>query len=382
MRLERVPLLSAGHMFLMIGPALAPLPAPLPVVEALQSLEITTSSDRSGFQMKLLVGKDSPLQLAMLPAGFFDPLLCRIVVTVVISGIPWVIMDGVVTRHDLQPGNKPGQSTLNITGEDLSILMDVIELRVPYAGTPEIGQIASILGRYGMFGVTPMIIPPAVTVTDSPTSRFDSQDGTDRAHIRAIAEEAGYVFYVEPGPLPTRSIGYFGPEIRIPVPQPALSINLDSETNVEQLSFSFDGLAPKTTTMFVYDPATHKIPIPIPVPNVDPLRPPLGARPPIPAKVSFTRDTSHLTFSAAARRAYEIMKQSATPVTGRGTLDVGVYGQPLKARMLVGVRGAGVTYDGLYFVDSVTHNLKPGGYKQNFELSRSGLVSPTPVVVP
>jgi hypothetical protein len=50
--------------------------------------------------------------------------------------------------------------------------------------------------------------------------------------------------------------------------------------------------------------------------------------------------------------------------------------------MLVGVRGAGLAYDGLYYVNSVTHSLKRGEYKQNFSLSRDGLVSNTPVVAP
>ena len=40
------------------------------------------------------------------------------------------------------------------------------------------------------------------------------------------------------------------------------------------------------------------------------------------------------------------------------------------------------TYDGLYYVDSVTHNIKRGEYKQSFTLSRDGLISNTPVVVP
>jgi hypothetical protein len=48
--------------------------------------------------------------------------------------------------------------------------------------------------------------------------------------------------------------------------------------------------------------------------------------------------------------------------------------------MLVGVRGAGIAYDGLYYVNSVTDNLKRGEYKQSFSLSRDGLISPTPVV--
>jgi hypothetical protein len=52
----------------------------------------------------------------------------------------------------------------------------------------------------------------------------------------------------------------------------------------------------------------------------------------------------------------------------------------LKARGLVGVRGVGVAYDGLYYVKSVTSTLKRGEFKQIFELTRNGLVSIVPRV--
>jgi hypothetical protein len=48
--------------------------------------------------------------------------------------------------------------------------------------------------------------------------------------------------------------------------------------------------------------------------------------------------------------------------------------------MLVGVRGAGFAYDGFYYVDSVTHSIKRGEYKQSFKLSRNGLISTLPRV--
>ena len=51
------------------------------------------------------------------------------------------------------------------------------------------------------------------------------------------------------------------------------------------------------------------------------------------------------------------------------------YGRVLKARQLVGVRGAGMAFDGLYYVKSVTHTIKRGEYKQSFTLTRNGLVS-------
>ena len=40
--------------------------------------------------------------------------------------------------------------------------------------------------------------------------------------------------------------------------------------------------------------------------------------------------------------------RSQDAVSADGTLDVLRYGRMLKARKLVGVRGAGISYDGLY----------------------------------
>ena len=46
----------------------------------------------------------------------------------------------------------------------------------------------------------------------------------------------------------------------------------------------------------------------------------------------------------------------------------------------MGVRGAGAAFDGLHYVKSVTHTIKPGDYRQRFELSRNGLISTLPRV--
>jgi hypothetical protein len=74
--------------------------------------------------------------------------------------------------------------------------------------------------------------------------------------------------------------------------------------------------------------------------------------------------------------------QWAEAVTGKGSLDVLRYGRLLKARQLVGVRGAGPAFDGLHYVTSVTHKIKRGEYTQSFALSRNGLVSTVSRVTP
>ena len=58
-----------------------------------------------------------------------------------------------------------------------------------------------------------------------------------------------------------------------------------------------------------------------------------------------------------------------------------VITQALQAKF-VGAKGAGLGYDGMYYVKSVTSTVKRGEFKQSFSLSRDGLVSITPRVVP
>jgi hypothetical protein len=290
-------------------------------------------------------------------------------------------MDGIVTRQEVVPSNEPGGSTLTLTGEDLSVLMDLVEMPfMRYPAMPEVAQIYAILAKYAAFGIAPVAVPPVIPAVRIPTEGYDTHTGTDLEYIRQHARRCGYVFYVEPGPAPLTSIAYFGPDVRIPVPQPALSVNMDAHTNVESLSFSLDGTAKKIVVYTVFDPATRKVPISIPLPNVSILRPPLGARPTPPAKVEFAEGGTALEFPEAAKRALGMMFEASDAITGSGSLDVVRYGRPLRSRMLVGVRGAGLAYDGLYYVKSVTDTLRRGEYKQSFSLSRDGLISPTPVV--
>ncbi len=70
--------------------------------------------------------------------------------------------------------------------------------------------------------------------------------------------------------------------------------------------------------------------------------------------------------------------QNAEVVTCEGSLDVTRYGGVLSARKLVGVRGAGPAFDGLYYVKSVTHKIKRGEYKQRLHADpqRPGFHSP------
>ncbi|QWP78982.1 hypothetical protein J5226_11570 [Lysobacter sp. K5869] len=376
-------MLKGIHLTLLIGPSV-PIPVPRAVSEALQSATITSAKDKAGFQLVFAADKGSTLLDVLLPAGYFDPITTRVILVVTLGGFPHVLMDGVVTRQELAPSSEPGQSTLTITGEDLSALMDLVELKRPFPNMPDVAKAYLALAPYAAFGVIPVVIPGFIPEVATSDKKIKSQNGTDLDLLKKLAGENGFVFYVEPGPLPGQSIAYMGPNIRIPVPQPALNINMDAHTNVESLSFSLDGLAKETMLMAVDDPITGRIPTPIPIPAVNIFQPPLGARPTPPAKVVFSKKLGgdeSIAFSVK-KVLGRLLKGSANAITVSGSLDVLRYGHVLRSKAMVGVRGAGLAYDGMYYVDSVTHKIKRGEFKQSFQLSRDGLISLTPRVRP
>lgn len=366
------------YLQLMIRPGV-PAPMPSDVMDALTSVEVTNNtSETSLFTLTFAVSKRSPLTtLFLLLNGVQIPMI-RVVLLVIVRGMPNVLMDGVMTNYQFQPGGNG--STLTITGEDLSKLMDYLPFDgMPFPGQPANVRVMAMLAKYAGFGIIPLVIPPIQFFAPTPTEQIPRQKGTDLEYITDLAYDAGYEFYVEPGPAPLTSTAYWGPSIRVGLPQPALNMDMDAETNVESISFNFDTEAPSTPIVMIY-PKKLKFGIPVPIPNINPLSPPLGVIQPLPKRSDIDRDSSRKSIPEALLKGLATAAKGSDAVTANGTLDVSRYGRVLKARKLVGVRGAGLAYDGLYFVNSVKHSISRGEYKQSFSLVRNGLVSITPRV--
>lgn len=367
-------MLKGYYLTLMIGLGI-PITAPRAVMDALLSAEVTISSGQhSGFQLTFGLSKSSILNTSMLPYGYFDP-PARVVLIATVNGTPNVLIDGVITRHSVTPSSEPGQSTLTIVGEDISRLMSMIDVTGhTYPGMSREARVAAILSKYAALGIAPFIVPSILVDVPIPTNQNPTHKGTDLEYLRAMAAEVGYVFYVEPAAQPGLNIAYWGPEVKAGPVQPALNVNMDAETNVDSLSFSFDGFSSKIYELYIHESKTKSV-VPIPIPDVTPLNPPLGWRLPVPLDVQPIRGIAKYTPTQAALTGLAMVSRSGEAITGSGSLDVLRYGHVLKSRQLVGVRGAGVNYDGHYYVTSVTHSIKRGEYKQNFSLSRNAFIS-------
>lgn len=372
-------MLKGVLLTLLVGPVV-PLPVPQVVLDALTSVEVTSdTTGASGFQLAFSLSNKSPLQTIFLVAAGQTPML-RVIIVVTINGSPQVLMDGVMTRNQISPGGQAGQSTLTVTGEDLTKVMDLVDFSgIPYPATPPEARVALVVAKYAMFGMVPLVIPSLFTDIPIPIERYPTHQGTDLQYVNQLSREVGYVFYIDPGPAPGMNIAYWGPEIKVGLPQPALNLDMDAHTNVESLTFSFNTAETTLPIVFIQNQLT-KVPIPIPIPNINPLQPPLGVIPAPITNVTVLRDTAKLSPMRAIMRGLAEASKSADAVEGNGTLDVLRYGHVLKARQLVSARGVGPAYDGLYYVKKVTSTLKRGEFKQSFTLTRNGLVSITPRV--
>ena len=372
------------HLTLMIGP-IVPVPVPQMVMNALDSVQITTATgSASGFQMSLQFSSKSELNTFFIIAGAMNSGLAtpplRVMLIVTLNGTPQPLFDGVMTNVEVQAGGNGSPGSVTVTGEDLTKVMDMFDFSgLPYPAMPIEARVALICAKYAAFGLIPLIIPVLFPDVPIPVDKIPAHKGTDLQYIQQLAEEAGYIFYIEPGPAAGTNIAYFGPEIKVGVPQPALNLDMDALTNVENMSFSFDPTKGVLPVVFIQNQLT-RVPIPIPIPNINPLQPPLGVLSTTISNLKILKDTAKMNPMQAISRGLNEAKKSQDSVSANGSINVLRYGRPLKARQLVGVRGAGIAYDGLYFVNSVTSTLKRGEFKQSFNLTRNGLVSITPRV--
>ena len=184
-----VPMLDGIHLTLLIGPLPVPVPAPLPLMEALQSVQVNSGRNGSGFQLKFTVEQDlADPDRRCCPSGALDPMSTRVVVIVTLSGIPQVIMDGVVTQHQLSPSNDAGtvHAHADRRGPERADERRA-KCELPGRRCRIHAQSTSILGRIRHVRHRPVVVPSPVDHRTSPTEGFDMQTETDLDYIKDLA---------------------------------------------------------------------------------------------------------------------------------------------------------------------------------------------------
>lgn len=365
------------HLTVLIGETL-PVPVPAKFSEALKDVEVNHRDDGpSGFQLRYQIGRAGLFDLrdyGLLSSPLLKP-FNRVIIIVRFAVAPQVIMDGIITNIQLTPNDKPGEDILTITGEDVSVMMDLEEQSRPYPAMPDYVAVGQIISNYVKYGLVPPKPPlsqealkpvnPLEQIRQQPTNM------TDRAYLKDLAEMYGFVFYLTPGPVPGVNRVHWGPPERLALPQCALSVKMGSFTNVDSINFQFNGLSPQST-QYTERGESNKV-----------------SSPSTDRKIPFVRnvaDAKRLTnltgFScrAAAQAQGMVDRSFDNAVTATGELNTIRYNGILNPRSLVGLRGVGDTYDGIYYVKNVSHRISKGHYGQSFTLTREGTGTLSPFI--
>ena len=184
--------LLRSQITLLIGPTLA-VPAPLSLVDALQQVEVTHSE-----------------QDGLLANPLLKP-FNRVILVLTINGFPRVLMDGIITHLELSPGSSPGMGSLNVTGEDVSVMMDLEEKSAEHPAQDDTIIATKIIASYAQYGLIPKVTPPTLLSPPNPVERTPVQQATDRDYLAEMASRHGYVFFIEPGAVPFTNTAYWGP---------------------------------------------------------------------------------------------------------------------------------------------------------------------------
>jgi hypothetical protein len=348
---------------LLIGPTV-PLPVSQTVIEALVSVEVRhTDQGRDVFDIIFNLSKTPLLDYDLLRDDLLDP-SNRVIIMVFVGVLPYVLMDGIITRHALLPSSQQGQIQLKVTGEDISLEMDYEERSETHPNQPDSAIVSKIIASYGL-------IPEVTTTTDVPIEldRVPTQQESDLRYIQRLARRNSFVFFIEPTNVPGLTKAYWGPERRTGLPQSPLNMDMGPFTNVNHINFGFDALQATNPQVSITNPLTgDSLPIPVP----DSLLPSLTGQPAPALRTTVSRNTANLNPFQAALQALIGATAGSGAVDASGELDTIRYGRILQARRLVGVRGAGKSYDGTYYVRGVTHVIRRGEYKQGFTLVREG----------
>jgi hypothetical protein len=373
------------HLTLLMGPTV-PLPVPEAALEMLDSVEVTHSDEgRSGFSIvfKALRSRKDFIDYLLFASPQFKA-GNRVIISALFGSIPLVLMDGIITNHQLQPGTPGGDpASLTLMGEDISVMMDLQEKNVEHPAQPDNLIALKILLSYAQYGLVPLVIPPVTMDIPNPIERTPVQRGTDLAYLQEMARRYAYTFYVLPGPVIGANTAYWGPPIRVGIPQRALTVDMGPDTNVDALKIERTPVDASTAQGSVQDRTSNQR---IPVMSFLTTRPPLAINNPLLDRVLTRTEVfggrSGQNAQQAMSEAQARTDQSMDTVKVEGELNTMKYGMPLFSRGLVGLRGVGFSYDGLYYVKAVKHVIKSGDYKQHFTLTREGTGSTVPLVVP
>lgn len=365
------------------------LPIPKPLLDALQQLEVETSTEMASvFRLRFGLAQtgfgDWDLIVPQYQETFFRPLTPVQIRVKIGIAIPVAIINGYITNQRVLYDDEGGASAMEITGMDATMLMNLQE-RVVSWPIPDDGAIAATV--FGQYGIVPRV-SPSVPYNLDPTD-MTVQRGTDIRFLRRLAQRNGFECYVRPQAQSGIDFGYFGPPTNIPGAQAAvLNVKMGAQTNVSEFKIRYDMMKPTTALSAGVDVMTRSpngalsaVPpiTPPPVGGPYPWGAPMGSQDatgraiagPHPLPMVLPAETGQMAAPGLAVVTQAITNRASWAIVAEGTVnaDAGV----LFAGSTVNIQNARFSFNGTYYVTRVSHIFDCGAYTQKFKARRNAI---------
>lgn len=284
----------------------------------------------------------------------------------VASGKTEPLLEAYVTETNADFANQPGQSVLYVVAMEPTILMHLQETVRDWPNTADSDVAEQIFKKYGFDAVVDQT-QPSWQENDYTTM----QRGTDIQFLQALAKRNGYECYVELNPNSGAVEGHFHLPLVQEVPQGVLSVNMGDATNVNSFRARYDAIGPATAKASNIDIESKDDQST----DVDQQAlTELGSSTTLPAdnpRVVLLSGTGLSSTAELQTAAQAEVDRSSWAITADGELNTVAYGDVLRAKRSVLVRGAGLQFSGTYYVERVTHTINGDGYMQQFSLRRN-----------
>ena len=295
-----------------------------------------------------------------------------VVVTPDGDGGPQCIFDGYVLTQKIRMPAGPAGATVDVWGQDASVLMGLTETVKEWSGLTDTDVAASIFGSYG---ATPS---PDNSNEASPAHTDDEhtlmQRASDIDFLRRLARRTGRWCRVSCADAPGARTGYFAtPSLTA---SPAVTINLNDSTKASTplLEFSWDATRP-TKVAARQASLTDDDQDGVSADTSDSGLPALDAQ----NLSSFAGRDKTVILTAAAdagelpQRASGLLREAGWFAKCEGTADLAVLKQVLRVGSVVAIEGCGSLLSGPYLVWSVRHTITTQTHAMAFVLVRNAM---------
>lgn len=282
------------------------------------------------------------------------------------------IFDGYVLTHKVHMPSGPAGATVDVWGQDASVLMGLTETVKEWSGLGDADVADQIFQTYGFTPAGDNSSEPGPSHTEDEHTLM--QRGSDADFLRRLARRTGRWFRVICADVPGKRTGYFALPSLTKEPSITIDLNDPKKSSVAVLDFSWDVTRPSTVAARQAS-LTDADQAGVSADTSDSGLKPLDAQ----DLATFAGRPKKVILTAAADtaelpgRAAGLLREAGWFVRCEGTADLNVVKQVLRVGTVVAVEGCGSLLSGPYLVWSVRHSITTQAHAMAFVLVRNAM---------